>query len=54
MYALLFTGATENRGEMGIIADDRQLVGEFEDDYVLTDDGWRIDSRRGRIIFSTQ
>ena len=54
MYALLYTGATENRGEMGIIADDRQLVGEFEDDYVLTEDGWRIDSRRGRIIFSTK
>jgi hypothetical protein len=54
MYALLYAGAAKNIGDLGIVADDRQLVGEFEDDYVLTNDGWRIDSRRGRIIFSTE
>lgn len=54
MYALLYAGAEDNRGDLGIVADDRQLVGEFEDDYVLTEEGWRIDCRRGRIIFSTE
>ncbi len=54
MYALLFTGAIDNRGDLGIIADERQLIGEFEDDYIRTEDGWRIGNRRGRIIFSTE
>ncbi|MDH4108731.1 MAG: nuclear transport factor 2 family protein [Gammaproteobacteria bacterium] len=53
LYALLYTGDPSNRGPLGIIAEERQLVGEFDDDYVLTDEGWRIESRRGRIIFST-
>ena len=53
MYALLYAGSTGNPADLGLLADDRQLVGEFEDDYVLTEDGWRIDSRRGRIIFSS-
>jgi hypothetical protein len=54
MYALLYTGSTENRSDFGVIADERQLVGEFEDDYVRTDEGWRIARRSGRIIFSTE
>jgi hypothetical protein len=54
MYALLYTGDRENRGDLGVIADERQLVGEFEDDYVRTEEGWRIAGRRGRIIFSTE
>lgn len=54
MYALLYAGSTANTGDLGVIADDRQLVGEFADDYVLTENGWRIDSRRGCIIFSTE
>jgi hypothetical protein len=54
LYALLFTGSTDNRGELGIIADGRQLVGEFEDEYVHTDQGWRIARRSGRIIFATR
>jgi len=53
LYALLYTGSEANRGGAGIVADERQLVGEFEDDYVLADAGWRIASRRGRIVFST-
>ena len=54
MYALLYAGSTGNPADLGLVADGRQLVGEFADDYVLTEDGWRIDSRRGRIIFSTE
>ena len=52
-YALLFTGNAANSGAAGVVAYQRQLVGEFEDDYVLTDGGWRIASRKGRVIFST-
>jgi hypothetical protein len=54
MYALLYTGATDNEGDLGIVADRRQLIGEFYDDYVRTDEGWRIAKRSGRIIFSTE
>lgn len=53
MYALLFTGAIENRGDIGIVADERQLVGEFEHDFVHTEDGWRIARHCGKIVFST-
>lgn len=54
MYALLYTGAADRRGEQGVIADRKQLVGEFYDDYMRTDEGWRIARRRGKIIFSTE
>jgi hypothetical protein len=54
MYALLYTGAADNQGDLGVIADERQLLGEFYDDYVRTEDGWRIAKRSGRIIFSTE
>jgi ketosteroid isomerase-like protein len=54
MYALLFTGAADKRGKIGVIADDRQLIGEFYDDYVRTAEGWRIARRSGKIIFSTE
>jgi len=54
MYALLYTGAADNQGDLGVIADERQLLGEFYDDYVRTDEGWRIAKRSGKIIFSTE
>ena len=54
MYALLYTGADDARGDLGIIADDRQLLGEFYDDYVRTEQGWCIANRSGRIIYSTE
>lgn len=54
MYALLYAGAADNRGELGIIADGKQLVGEFYDDYVRTGEGWRIAGRSGKIIFATE
>jgi ketosteroid isomerase-like protein len=54
MYALLYTGAADNSGELGVIADDKQLIGEFYDDYVRTGEGWRIARHRGKIIFATE
>lgn len=52
LYALLYTGG---KGEAGLPApaDARQLLGEFEDRYRLTEDGWCIAERRGRLVFST-
>jgi len=34
-------------------ADARVLVGEFDDVFVKTADGWRFQSRRGRVILHT-
>jgi len=54
LYALLYTGAlAAGRRAEAVVADDRQLVGEFHDEYVHTGHGWRIAARRGKIIFST-
>lgn len=36
------------------VADEKQLVGEFRDEYARTDDGWRIAKRKGKIVFSTK
>lgn len=52
LYALLYTGQAGQGAEVGLAADPRQLVGEFEDRYRLTEDGWRIAARTGRIVFS--
>lgn len=53
LYALLYTGPAAANGDRPVVADERQLIGEFYDEYVLTEDGWRIAARRGKIIFST-
>ncbi|MDX1404348.1 MAG: nuclear transport factor 2 family protein [Woeseiaceae bacterium] len=52
LYALLYTG--DSGDEDVTIADERQYVGEFEDDYRRTGDGWRIARRVGKLIFSTR
>ena len=52
LYATLYTGAAGNDAALGTRADSRRLLGEFEDVYVSTDEGWRIASRTGRIIFT--
>jgi SnoaL-like domain len=39
--------------QFGFKADDRQLVGEFDDEFVKTPAGWRIAARRGRVILHT-
>lgn len=54
LYALLYTGDKNDDGDAVMVADDKQLIGEFEDDYVRTEHGWRIAKRVGRIIFSTK
>ena len=54
LYALLYTGDRSDDETGIIVADDKQLVGEFEDDYVRTEHGWRIAKRVGKLIFSTK
>ena len=40
-------------GHMGIRANESHLVGEFEDTFASTDEGWRISSRIARMIMHT-
>jgi hypothetical protein len=37
----------------GVKVEPRQLIGEFEDEFVRTDDGWKIASRRARFVMHT-
>jgi len=52
---VLITGPTEPAAhpQFGFKADARQLIGEFDDEFVKTADGWRFASRRGRVILHT-
>jgi uncharacterized protein (TIGR02246 family) len=51
-YAIVYA-ANANKppdGHFGIPAEPRQLVGEFEDEFLRTEEGWRIASRRARFV----
>ena len=52
---VLFTGPDQPAADpqFGFKADARQLVGEFDDEFVKTPAGWRFSSRRGRVILHT-
>jgi hypothetical protein len=52
---VLVAGATEPpaHAQFGFKADARQLIGEFDDEFVKTPEGWRFASRRGRVILHT-
>jgi hypothetical protein len=55
-YALVYS-ATADRlpvAHFGIEADPRHLIGEFEDEFVRTVEGWKIASRRARFIMHTK
>lgn len=39
--------------QFGFKADARQLIGEYDDVFEKTADGWRFSSRRGRVILHT-
>jgi hypothetical protein len=52
-YALLFSGNVDKPAEkFGLQALPPQLVGEYDDEFVLTPAGWMFKQRKGRIIFS--
>jgi SnoaL-like protein len=54
-YAVVFSANANQPPEahFGVKADPRQLIGEFEDEFVRTDEGWRIASRRARFVMNT-
>jgi hypothetical protein len=54
-YVLLFTGnsAEPAPDHFGRPADARQLVGEFEDEFERTPQGWRIRARQARFVLHT-
>lgn len=53
-YVTLFSGSTNNPAEkFGLKANPSILIGEYHDEFVLTDLGWRFSKRAGRLIFTT-
>jgi SnoaL-like protein len=55
-YAVVYSATTSRPPEahFGIKADARQLIGEFEDEFVRTAEGWRFASRRARFVIHTE
>jgi hypothetical protein len=49
---VLISGSSDSPAhpQFGFKADARQLVGEFDDEFVKTSAGWRFASRRGRVV----
>ena len=54
-YALVFSAnaGAAHEGNFGVAAEPRQLVGEFDDKFVKTPDGWRFKSRIYRFVMHT-
>lgn len=53
-YVTQYAGTTDKPAPTyGWRANPPQLVGEYLDDYVLTDDGWKIRQRSGKLVLTT-
>ena len=53
-YATLFMAPIDaEKAAFGVKANDSQLMGEFDMEFVLTDDGWKFSRSTGRIVFMT-
>lgn len=53
-YITLYAGSTERPAEKGgFIANASQLIGEYHDEFVRTDQGWKFAKRQGRLVFTT-
>ena len=53
-YVTLFSGSTNNPAEkFGLKANAAVLIGEYHDEFILTEQGWRFSQRGGRLIFTT-
>jgi len=54
-YAIVFVADSNQKPvePFGIPADARQLVGEFEDEFARTSEGWRFESRIARFTLFT-
>ncbi|HEU4618030.1 MAG TPA: nuclear transport factor 2 family protein, partial [Gammaproteobacteria bacterium] len=51
LYSADATGASDKR--FGLTSEPRKLLGEFDDRFALTEDGWRIAERRARFVMHT-
>lgn len=50
-YVLLWTGCiSDEAGTFGRLAQPRQVLGEFNDRFMLSDSGWRIARREARFV----
>ena len=47
-------GTQEPDGPFGVTANERQLIGEFADLFVRTEEGWRIASRHAYMVMHTK
>ncbi len=54
-YAVIYSAKAgqASEGHFGIKAEARQMVGEFEDEFVRTPEGWRFSTRRARFVMHT-
>ena len=54
-YALVYSAVARRPPEahFGIKAEPRHLIGEFEDVFVRTPEGWRFSARRARFVMHT-
>jgi len=54
-YAVVYSANAGEpvEGHIGVQADARHLVGEFDDDFVRTPEGWRFAARRARFVMHT-
>jgi hypothetical protein len=54
-YAVVYSANANQKPEshFGHKADPRQLIGEFEDEFVRTEEGWRIASRVARFVLDS-
>lgn len=53
-YVTLYSGTEGQKAEkFGLQAQASQFIGEYHDEFVLTDQGWKFSQRGGNIIFST-
>jgi hypothetical protein len=53
-YVTLFTGSTSSPAEkFGFKANPSVLIGEYHDQFVLIESGWKFSQRVGRLILTT-
>lgn len=54
-YAVVYSANAVDTTDahIGLQADARRLVGEFEDEFVRTQEGWRFSARRARFVMHT-
>lgn len=53
-YVALYSGTLDHKAEkFGLQAQPSQFIGEYQDDFVLTAQGWKFAQRKGYITFTT-